>query len=188
MDHTLDLFLMLVDSCNLLLQPLCPSGILCLQTCRKQDIFLQWGYVPKCQACTVWSGPSHSDKHKIILKQKTSKIFTLKCSMTPAVVEVGWIRTNPKHLVGWAIPNLNQIHILYSSSWNFNLWVPSTLLEYWLRLPRPVRPWTRPWAGPGRRRGPPPGPACSGTSRPPPRLQSQSLDQEELRGWKLTWN
>ena len=40
--------------------------------------------------------------------------ITLICSMTPAVVEVGWTSTRPRTLVGCAIPNLVWI-LLYLS-------------------------------------------------------------------------
>ena len=42
----------------------------------------------------------------INLQSVVSLNITLICSMTPAVVEVGWTSTRPRTLVGWAIPNL----------------------------------------------------------------------------------
>ena len=105
---------MLIGSCNLLLQPLCPFEIPCLRIYRKQDIFQRWGCGPTYPACTEWSGPQNN----IIFNWEIFwKIFTLNCSKTPAVVEVGCIKTNPRHLVGWAIPNLKYCF----SKWNINL-------------------------------------------------------------------
>ena len=42
----------------------------------------------------------------INLQSVVSLNITLICSMTPAVVEVGWTSTRPRILVGCAIPNL----------------------------------------------------------------------------------